>query len=100
MHDFVTVVSDSLNITASTTSATFALPVAADGNRPRYVRVAATAQAWIKIGTPTVSVTLANGMLTQNADANVLHIPSGVTHIAAITQTGTAIVSISPLENM
>lgn len=96
--DYITVVAPAANISATTTSASITIPNASDGNRPRYIRVAATGQAFVNMGIGAATATVAGGTLVQNADAVVMQVPSGVTHIAAITATGTATVNVAPLE--
>lgn len=95
-HEHFTVVTDGKTLTASATSLTSTIPLNACGQVPRYIRVVATAQAYVKIGTASV---VANGddFLVQPADAVTLHVPTGVTHIAVY---GSGLVNINPLEDL
>lgn len=86
-------------LTSAVASSNATIPVDAAGNVPRYVRIAATAAAFIKLGVGAPTAT-ANDILVQPADAIILHIPSGVTHIAAIRDTADGKVNVSPLDNV
>lgn len=97
-HEFFTVTQTGTTISATATSTAVAIPNASDGNKPRFIRVVATSQAYVKIGIAGVTATT-NDFLVQNADSATLHVPSGITHIAAITSGGNALVNITPLEN-
>jgi hypothetical protein len=98
MDDFITVTNVGVTITTSGTSARQGIPTASSGEIPRYVRVAATAACYVKIGTSGVTAT-ANDILVQPADAVVLHIPNGVTYIAAIQDSAAGKCNVVPLEN-
>jgi aspartate/methionine/tyrosine aminotransferase len=91
-------------VTGSTTatgaaSAGAAIPNASSGEKPRYIRVAATVACTFRIGTGAQTA-LTTDMLIQPGDAVVLHVPSGVTHYAAIQVAAAGVVQVSPLENM
>lgn len=96
---FITVTTVGSTLTTGAASANTAIPVASDGNRPRYLRVAATAESYIKLGITGVAAT-ANDLMVQPADAVLLAVPNGITHIAVIQGTAPAKVSIVPLENI
>jgi hypothetical protein len=85
-------------ITTSGTSASATIPNDASGNIPRYVRVSATAAAYVKIGVSSATATT-NDILVQPADAIILEIPSGVTKIAAIQDSAAGKVNVVPLDN-
>lgn len=95
-HEHFTVVTDGKTLTASATSLTSTIPLNGSGQVPRYIRVVATSQAYVKVGTAAVA---ANGddFLVQPADAVTMHVPNGVTHIAVY---GSGLVNISPLEDL
>ena len=97
--DFITVTVSGANITTSGTSANAGIPNAADGNKPRYVRIAATAAAYVKLGIAGVTA-VAGDILVQPADAVVLQVPNGVTHVAAIQDSAAGKVNIVPLEQI
>jgi hypothetical protein len=88
-----------VTITTSGTSASATIPTSSDGNPPRYVRVSSTAAAYVKLGTAAATATT-NDMLIQPADAVILHIPGGVTKIAAIQDSAAGKVNVVPLDNM
>ena len=98
MDDFITVTKTGVSIAATATSVGGTLPVASSGEVPRYIRVAATAPACIKVGGGAQVATLGD-LQVQQGDAITLRIPSGVTNYAVVTVTGTANVQISPLED-
>lgn len=78
-------------------SARTALPVDAAGNRPRYIRVAAINESYIKLGDATVVAT-ANDMLIQPADSELIAV-SGATNIAYIQGAAVGKINVVPLEN-
>jgi hypothetical protein len=85
-------------ITTGAASASATIPSDSAGNLPRYVRVSATAAAYVKLGVSAATAT-ANDMLVQPADAVILHIPSGITKIAAIQDSVAGKVNVVPLDN-
>jgi hypothetical protein len=87
--------------TASTTgtSASSAIPVDSSGNRPNFIRVAAINESYVKLGN-SAGVTATNAdILIQPADATILQIGRGVTHIAYIQGGAAGRVNVIPLEN-
>lgn len=86
------------NIVTGAASASVAIPVAQSGEVPRIVRIAATVNARVKLGTVGVAAVAAD-MLIQPSDGVLMTIPRGITHIAAIQDTAAGMVSITPLEN-
>ena len=96
---FITVAAVGTTLTSAATSANTAIPNASDGNRPRYLRVAATSESYIKLGIAGVAAT-ANDLMVQPADCVLLAVPNGVTHIAVIQGATAAKVNIVPLENI
>lgn len=95
---FVTVTTVGQTVTTGAASARIAIPVDASGNVPRFIRVAATAESYVKLGGSTVAAT-ANDLLIQPADAAILS-TNGATHIAHIQGGASAKVNIVPLENI
>lgn len=99
MDDFITVTTVGFSAATGAASAATAIPVASDGNRPRYIRVSARNECYVKIGINTVTATT-NDILVQPADSVILHVPTGVTHIAYIQGTAAGLVNVVPLENL
>jgi len=99
MDDFITVAATGATVTTGAASAQLTIPSAADGNKPRYVRIAATTESYVKMGVAGVTAT-SNDLLIQPADSVVLHIPANVTTIAYIQGTSTGKVNVVPLENL
>ena len=99
MDDFITVTATGSTIATSATSTSVTIPAASSGEIPRYIRVSATAACYVKLGVSAATAT-ANDILVQPADAVVLHVPSGVTKIAAIQDTAAGKCNVVPLENL
>lgn len=98
MDDFITVTKTGSNITTSGTSASIAIPTASSGEIPRYVRLAATAAAYVKLGTSGVTAT-AGDLMVQPGDAVTVAVPRGLTNIAAIQDSTAGKVNVVPLED-
>ena len=98
MHDFLTVVKTGVNITTGAASVRVALPTAQSGQIPRFVRIAAINPCHVVLGTATTNA-VATDTLVQPADAVVLHVPQGITHICAIQTSAAGLVNIVALEN-
>jgi hypothetical protein len=79
-------------------SARVALPTNSAGENPRYIRVAAINESYIKLGNSGVTAT-ANDVLIQPADAAILCV-NGATHIAFIQGASVGKVNVLALENM
>lgn len=99
MDDFITVMATGVSAVTGAASASSTIPSASDGNKPRYIRVAARNECYVKLGVAGVAAT-ANDILVQPADSVVLHVPAGVTTIAYIQGTAAGLVNIVPLENL
>lgn len=95
---FITVTAAGFSAATGAASASTAIPVASDGNRPRYIRVAGRNECYVKLGGAAVAATT-NDILVQPADSVILAVPNGVTHIAYIQGTGVGQVNVVPLEN-
>lgn len=78
-------------------SARVAIPNDSSGTLPKYIRVAANAACYIKIGNSSVAAA-AGDLLVQPADAVVLKVMNQ-THIAAVQVSAGGTVQISPLED-
>lgn len=93
----ITVQAAGNTVTTGAASANITIPTMTGGGKPLYVRVAATAESYIKLGSSGVTATT-NDVLVQPADAVILAV-GGHTNIAYIQGTATAKVNIIPLED-
>jgi hypothetical protein len=94
----VTITAPGITITTSGVSSQVNIPSASSSELPRYIRVAATAAACVRLGNNPVATT--NDTQIQPGDALILMVPNGITKIAAIQVASAGAVQISPLENM
>lgn len=97
--DFITITAVGSTLAAGAASANAAIPNAGDGNKPRYIRVASVAAAFVKLGIAGVAAT-SNDILVQPADAVILQVPLGVTHFACIQDTVAGKVNVTALEQI
>jgi hypothetical protein len=96
---FVTVIATGKQQASGAASAGSTLPNMSSGEVPRYIRVAATAAACIRLGIGGVTATV-NDTQIQPGDSLSMAVPSGATNFAVIQVSAAGIVQISPLENM
>lgn len=99
MDDFMTIMAVGVSAATGAASARSALPTASSGEIPRYIRVSARNECYVKLGTVTVTAT-GNDILVQPADSITLAVPRGVTHIAYIQGTAAGQVNVVPLEDV
>lgn len=95
----ISVFSTGISIATSATSASATIPLDSAGNTPRYIRIAATAAACVRLaltGTPTAVTT---DLQVQPGDA-VIIATGGCTKIAAIQVAAAGVVQVSPLDNV
>lgn len=85
-----------VSITTSGTSAGATLSNNAGGVKPKFVRIASTSAAYVRLGTGTQTA-VATDMLVQPGDSIVLA-TNGSTHAAALQVTAAGVVQISPIE--
>lgn len=90
MDDFITAVATGTTISTSGTSARAVLPNASDGNLPRYVRVAANAACYVKLGKAAVATgaTMAAAG-TAYAPADTITLTGGTSTTATILTVAT-----------
>lgn len=98
MIDFITVMATGISQASGASSVAVNIPVCLSGEVPRYIRVAATAAACVKLGTAPVATT--GDAQVQPGDSVVMRVPSGVTKIAVIQVAAAGVVQVSPLEDM
>lgn len=92
------IVSTGVSAATGAASARSPIPTDASGNRPKYIRVAARNECYVRVGDSTVVAT-ANDILVQPADSIILQVTTGHTHIAYIQGTAAGQVNVVPLEN-
>ena len=97
MPDALLIVTVGSTISFGAASASVPLP-SVSGSPSFAVRLAATGACYVQLGTSGVAA-IAGGVLVQPADAMVLAIPRGITHIAALQVSAGGILQISPVEN-
>lgn len=93
----ITVTQTGATVTTGTASAQVAVPTDGEGNLPRYVRVAATGESYVKFGANPVAAT--GDLLVQPSDSVIVAV-CGAAKMAYIQGTATAKVNIVPLANV
>lgn len=95
---------DAINIAATgstqatgAASARVAIPTTAANTAPRYIRIAAINESYVRVGDSSVTATT-NDVLVQPADAVILR-AQGCTHVAFIQGASAGKVNIMPLED-
>lgn len=97
---YITVTTTGVTLASGAASTGSLLPVMSSGERPRFIRIAATQPSCVRIGAGAQTA-LTTDLQVQPGDAVILMVPTGVTNIACIAATATAgIVQVSPCENM
>ncbi len=94
----ITVVAAGTTVTTGAASASVALPNTSAGTRPYYIRVTASAESFVRLGTSAGVTATGNDLLIQPADSVILS-TAGCTHIAYIQGVAAARVNIIPLED-
>jgi hypothetical protein len=92
----VAVVATGTTVTTGASSASAAIPNAADGSRARFVMVTAKATAYIKFGTSGVTAT-SNDILVGPGSPVIFAVKS-CTHFAHIQETSSTLVNVVPVE--
>ena len=95
---FVTVTVTGATIATTGTSASVSIPNDSSGNKPNYIRVAATAPACVRLG-KTSATAVTTDIQVQPGDAVILAVPKGYDIVAAIQVAAAGVVQVSPLEN-
>lgn len=95
---FVTIIAAGKQQASGAASAGSTLPLTQSGEIPRYVRVAATAPACIRLGNAGVTAT-ANDTQIQPGDALIMA-TGQFPNFAVIQVSSAGLVQISPLENI
>lgn len=95
--NFATITRPGANIATSGSSASVAIPNGEGAQIPKYVRIAATAAAYVRLGASGLTAA-AGDMLVQPGDSIVVR-SIGFTHAAAVQVSAAGVVQISPVEN-
>jgi hypothetical protein len=95
----IVVTATGATIATTAASASVAIPNSSSGEKPRYIRIAATAPACVRLGIAGVTAVTTDTQI-QPGDAVIFAVPLGYTTIAAIQVSGPGVVQISALENM
>jgi hypothetical protein len=95
---FITVTVTGVSIATSAVSALATIPNMSSGELPRFIRIAATAAACIRLG-KTTATAVATDLQVQPGDAVIVSV-NGYDRIAAIQVSAPGVVQVSALENM
>lgn len=98
MNEYITVSVTGVAIATSATSAGATIPLDSAGNVPRFIRIAATAPACVRLGVGAQTAVTTDS-LVQPGDA-VVTTTNGRTHIAAIQVAAAGVVQVSPLDSL
>jgi len=91
------ITSNAAGVTVTTGAAnSVAIPVDASGNRPNYLRVAATTESYFNLRGATATT---NDILVQPSDAVIIQVPKGQTSLFYIQGTTSGKMNIVPLDN-
>lgn len=96
---YVTVAVTGIALVTSAASTSAAIPNMSSGEKPRFIRIAATQAACIRIGAGAQTA-VTTDLQVQPGDAVIIQVATGVVTIAAIQVTVAGVVQVSPLENM
>lgn len=94
----ITVTATGISLTTSGTSTSGTIPNMSSGELPRYIRIAATAPACVRLG-KTTATAVTTDLQVQPGDAVILAV-GGNDKIAAIQVSAAGVVQVSPIENM
>lgn len=97
-QEFITLGATGIRLASSGTSSGAALPVGLAGDVPRLIRVTATADAHVRIGSGAQTALNTDAMVQPGY--GVVVTTNGATHIAVIQASSAGIVQVSPLENL
>jgi hypothetical protein len=87
------------NITTGGTTARIAIPTTSAGTPPRFVRVAVSASAYVRLGDSAVEAAAGTAALVT-PDCPLILRAGGFTHIAAIQLSGAGVANVCPLEDV
>lgn len=95
---FISVSTTGFTAATGASSARSPIPVDGSGNRPTFVRISGINECYVKLGDSTVTAT-ANDLLIQPADAVLIQVGKGITHIAYIQGAAAGKVNVQALDN-
>ena len=87
-----------ISLTTSATSAPGTIPNNSAGAPAKYIRITATAAAYVRIGTGAQTA-VATDMIVHPAESVIMS-TLGCTNIAALQVTAAGIVQVSPVEDV
>lgn len=85
-------------VTTGAASTATTIPTDSSGTPPRYIRIAATVESYVKLGASVAVAATTNDILIQPADSVVLA-TNGMTYFAYIQGTSAGKVNVQALEN-
>ena len=97
---YVIVTAPGAQLASGVASASANIPVCSSGEVPRYIRIAATVAASVRLGPAGGATATAADTQVQPGDAIVMAVPLGYTKFAVIQVVAAGLVQVSPLENM
>jgi hypothetical protein len=95
---FFTITTTGIQLASGAASSSGTIPNDSSGNKPNYIRIAATAPACVRLGKTTATAVVTD-MQVQPGDAVILQVPKGLDTIACIQVSAGGFVQVSPLEN-
>ncbi|KPF66117.1 hypothetical protein IP84_17030 [beta proteobacterium AAP99] len=93
------ITTDGVSVVTGAASASVAIPSTSAGTPPKFVRVAASAECYVRPGIGAGTTATSNSILVQPADSVVLAV-FGLTHIGYIQGQAAARLNIVPIENL
>ena len=95
---FVTVTQSGFTAATGAATARNTIPTDSAGNLPRYIRVSAINESYVRIGGSAITATT-NDVLVQPADSLIMSV-NGQGYIAYIQGTSAGKINVVPLENV
>ena len=93
------IVQPGIQIVTSGVSATGTIPLTSSGTAAKFIRIAATVAACVRLFPPAGGSATNADTQVQPGDSLILAVPDGMTKIAAIQQSAAGVVQVSALEN-
>lgn len=97
-HPAVSVNAAGAAMATSASSANLALPTCSDSKKPRYIRVATNGTIHVRLGIDN-TVTAATTDTLVNVSEALIMTAAGFSFIAAIADSGTPTLQVTPLED-